>query len=85
VPPVRQGNQGSAADGPSLSWDASSEVQGNGGAGVGRRGVLMSAAASTMLFFAVEDSKGEIQHSRGEPGSSSGLQGGHACIEFLCF
>lgn len=39
-------------------------MQGNGGAGIGRRGVMMSAAASSVFLFAVEDSKGEIQSLR---------------------
>lgn len=69
VPPVKQPNPDSAvdADGACVSWNASSEVQGNG---IGRRGVMMSAAASAVLLFAVEDSKGEIQRSVAESGSS---------------
>lgn len=38
---------------------ADSQGIGNGVAGVGRRAALAAAAASAMLFFVAEDSKGE--------------------------
>ncbi|KAG0592372.1 hypothetical protein KC19_1G246500 [Ceratodon purpureus] len=56
--PVKQLSPDSAADGACVSWNAPTEVQETGiGIGIGRRGVMISVAASAVLLFAVEDSK----------------------------
>lgn len=67
---ARYGSEDSRVDNACISSNASTAVPVNDGVGIGRRGVVMAAAASAMLLFAVEDSKGEI-HAKTEPGSQN--------------